>query len=261
MLAPFSNAFHGFIQEPNDYDGAELLAAWGQQVPDSSLRHLAAVALKRREAWRALGPSFASEVTPEGMVAFKMLLAQADELLDARTARWSTSPLWYQYKIDTAIDRGDEATANAVFLDAVRAFPTYLPVYFARLRGLTPKWGGSYEQLDVFIRSSVKALRASEGESAYARLYMRVAQERLDSESLFRDSRVSWPVMKNAFQDLLQRFPDHFNRQLYAGYACAARDRETTAKLLSALGPHGTVLGSEVNVSTDNCRRFALTPS
>jgi len=114
---------------------------------------------------------------------------------------------------------------------------------------------------DAFIRSSTNALRAHEGESTYARLYIGVAQNRLDGEDFFRDTLVSWPVLKNAFQDLIRRFPDDRNRQLFAGFACAARDRETTADLLRALGPQGDVLGGRLNVTIDSCRRFALTPS
>lgn len=258
MLPSFATAFGQYIQEPSDHDGAKLLAAWGDEYPDSVLRRLAAVALKMRVAWNARGYGYADKASPEGWAAYKQAMAEADALLDADKALWKTSPLWYVYKINVVAQTGTAAATDAVFSEATRQFPDYLPLYAARLNFLMPQWGGSYEKIDAFIRAATDALQAAEGRSTYARLYVSVEQDAPSQTKFFRDTLVTWPMLKTAFDDLIKRYPVTRNRNIYAGFACAARDRTTTAELLQALGNHALVWTSQLGITMESCRRFAF---
>jgi hypothetical protein len=67
--------------------------------------------------------------------------------------------------------------------------------------------------------------------------------------------------MKQGFEDMLQRYPDPDNRAFYAAHACLARDRETTARLITQLGPQANFDRYIRGVSTEGCRRFAMSPA
>lgn len=261
MLGRFVTALAHFIQEPDDYSGTKLLAAWEARYPDSTLRRIAAVVLKTRAAWGSRGVTFAHKVSPEGWAGYTQGMAEADAILNENKALWGTSPLWYFYKIAVVAQIGTPQDADAIFVDATQRFPRYLPLYAVRLDFLTPRWGGSYERVDAFIRAATAALRATEGESTYARLYVSVAQTASPGTQFFRDTMVSWPPMKTAFDDLIKRYPDNWNREIYIGFACAARDRPTTADLLRELGPSTNIWTLGLGITTDSCRRFAFTPS
>jgi hypothetical protein len=48
---------------------------------------------------------------------------------------------------------------------------------------------------------------------------------------------MSWTRMKTSFRDLTTRYPDPVFKNLYASYACFARDGVAFREALAALGP------------------------
>jgi len=78
---------------------------------------------------------------------------------------------------------------------------------------------------------------------------------------LFNDSEVSWPKLKKAFEDLNARYPDEWNKNLFATFACRARDKETTGRLLVELGTKAKLGAYSNGITTEGCRRFASTPA
>jgi hypothetical protein len=122
---------------------------------------------------------------------------------------------------------------------------------------LRPQWGGSYEAVDRFVEAAVARTRATEGESFYAWIYLDIAPK--VHGDLFRETLATWPKMKKAFEDLVARHPDPYNRNAFASVACLARDRETTARLLTLLGKAAELGRWFDGVTTESCQRFALT--
>lgn len=64
--------------------------------------------------------------------------------------------------------------------------------------------------------------------------------------------------MKRAFDDMVARHPDNWNRNVYATFACRARDKETTARLLAELGDKAQLGAWSSGISTESCRRFVV---
>ena len=141
-----------------------------------------------------------------------------------------------------------------------RDAPAFEPLYAARLEFLMPEWGGDYEKVDRFIRASAQRTAATEGRSFYARLYIDLeAMSRC--HDLLDESRVAWTDLKAGFEDLLARHPDVWNRNLYATFACRARDEQTTRRLLGELGKDAHLGAYSKSISNETCYRMLQPPA
>lgn len=235
----------------------KVFLRWEKELPDSRLLPVARAVLWQRLAWRARGGGTASSVSAEGMQVFRERLRMAGKVLQESEATGKESPIWYWAALVVAGGTGVPAPRfDALFEEAVARFPTYQPLYATRMNYLLPQWGGSYAAVDRFIADSVARTRGSEGDSFYALLYVDIASKH--EGDFFRDTDVSWPRMKSAFEELLVRHPDSLNKTIFATFACRARDKETTARLLSELGNAAKLGYGSPGISTESCRRFAL---
>jgi hypothetical protein len=207
-------------------------------------------------AWNQRGSGFS--VTPEGRDIFKEALGKAAMVLKESEATGKQSPIWYWVALIVAGSSGQpEEKFDALFDEAATKFPTYLPLYLTRVNYLLPQWGGDYDQVDAFVQSAVKRTAATEGISFYALIY-RDLLEKHTGNDFMHDTRISWPKMRQSFEDLTRRHPGVVNFVSYAAWACFARDRETTARLLSGIAQDMELSGFAGNVTMSSCRRFAF---
>lgn len=235
-----------------------VLARWAQKFPQSKLLPLVDAAKLQGQAWAARGNDFASAVPGEGMQIFRERLLLAAKALQAAEPQGKESPIWYWVALTVAGSSGQPRPAfDALFKEGVTRFPYYQPLYRARMNFLLPQWGGSFDEVDRFIAQAVERTSQKEGDAFYAWLYMDVSIK-LDGD-LFKDTRATWPKMKKGFEDMVARYPDTWNRNLFATFACRVRDKETTARLLTELGAEAKLGMYSPGVTTESCRRFALT--
>jgi len=236
-----------------------LFAEWKAKAPDSKLMPVAEADRWQRTAWKARAGRGAGSMTPEIRELFRERMLKASRALEASAEVGRESPIWYWVALIVAGSSGrPEAQFDALFEEAVARFPTYQPLYLTRLNYYLPQWGGDFDKVDAFIRRSVQRTEAVDGKSFYAWLYLDVARKSGGDEEFFRVTRVSWPRMRESFDDMTRRYPDVWNKILFATFACLARDRETTARLLTEM-PAEVHLGAYTQgISTDACRRFAL---
>lgn len=98
-----------------------------------------------------------------------------------------------------------------------------------------PKWGGSAQAIEDFARAAVGRTRKTEGEGMYARIYWYAAQSQYHDQ-LFSQSKVDWPTMKRGIHDVLARYPDAWNLNNFARFACLAGDRAEAQALAARVG-------------------------
>ena len=128
--------------------------------------------------------------------------------------------------------------------------------YGVRLSRLLPQWGGSWEAIEAFIRKWSRAQEASEGRSLYARLYAAVLSMGYTPDQ----TRYDWNLMKESLAELVTRFPDPWYRNLYASFACVARDDAAFRKAISAIPRHELIPGAWISGhSPEACMRWAGT--
>jgi hypothetical protein len=215
----------------------DKIAEWRKEFPDSYGADLAEATLWRAWGWQVRGESYASTVTPEGWKLFGEKLARADDVLERCKSKASKSPLWYQLRLSVARDMSwDRKRFQVLFNEATQRFPWYVPLYLSAANYLSPKWGGTYEDVDKLARRTTATPLGSDY-SLYARIYWDLTnQEPLDFEP-FRDSRAAWPLVKAGFEGLMKRYPkSKWNLNAYAHFACRASDGPTYGALRARIG-------------------------
>ena len=253
MVQPFAEVFEQAGSSPV-FD--KSMQRWAEVAPDSKLRPLAQAVRLEGDAWRARGGSGIDRVPEESLRIFREKLAEATRALEAAEPQGRSSPLWYWVALIVAGSSGRPAPQfDALFDEAVARFPYYQPLYYTRVNYLLPQWGGNWAAVDRFVDDAVSRTSASEGEAFYAWIYVDVATKA--GGDLFEATLASWPRMKKGFEDMIARHPDVWNKNLYATWACRARDKETTARLLVELGNRADLGAASEGIGTESCRRFA----
>ena len=209
------------------------LQGWNTQFPDSAMQPIVAAIQMHVMAWRARGNGFSSTVTAEGWRLFKERNQRAWQILIDHKKVSSSLPAWYEKAIRIGSDAGlPDDTLRELFDEGIRRHPGYHPIYFAYVRELAPRWGGSYADADTFIREQTAAKAVSDGEELYARMYWTLDQIEQGSPSFFQESKVSWPRMRKGFERMMQAYPKSARNQAnFAAFACRAHDGNTYAVL------------------------------
>ena len=90
------------------------------------------------------------------------------------------------------------------------------------------------------------------------RLYVAAATDQFGHD-LFQDSGAQWPLMKQGFEDMLARYPDHTRSNAFAYFACLARDKPTFLDLMDRVGQQPVLdqWGSNPTRTLETCRRWA----
>jgi hypothetical protein len=212
-------------------DLEKQVQGWVDASPNSPLAHLIMTQVKMNHAWHIRGGGYASTVPASAWKPFREEMARARRYLLKQSKIVSRYPEYYELRIDleTALG-GERETVDAIYDEATRRFPDYYPVYFSMTNYLLPKWHGDIDAVEAFARDAVQRSRKTEGQGMYARIYWVVAQAQF-RDTLFKESGVHWTHMRSGFDDVIKRYPDQWNIQNYAHFACLARDHATFRKL------------------------------
>lgn len=204
---------------------------WIDANPNSPLAHLTMAQVMMDHAWHIRGGGYASSVPASAWKPFREEMARARRHLLKHSKVASRYPEYYALLIQQETALGSERKAvDAIYDEATRRFPDYYPVYFAMATYLLPKWHGDIDAVEAFARDAVQRSRKTEGQGMYARIYWVVAQSQF-RDALFEASSVHWAHMRSGFDDVIKRYPDQWNIQNYAHFACLARDHATFRKL------------------------------
>jgi len=206
-------------------------------------------------AWNARGQGYASSVTREGWKLFHERLEKAEKVLIDTKSYSSELPTWYDQMIlvQSALGRSEE-DRDKTFIEGTKRYKTFYSTYFTMLNYLSPKWGGTWETVDNLVKWSVDNTKEIDGNSMYARLYWVASGELPEGESLFKNTRASWPKMKTGFEDLIARHPkSNWNLNNFAKFACQAGDKKTFLVLRRKIGKSVMDSAWEGNPSLDLC--------
>jgi tetratricopeptide (TPR) repeat protein len=149
---PFDSFMDTIVGPGNDPQLEGQLREWRGHDPQSALAYLISAQYFKTTGWTVRGGDDGNEVPAKDMRLFADDLATA-----AGDARESITlnphiPWSYLLLLRTVSGNGQSAPVEAVFQQAVHAFPTYYEPYRQRLYTLTPKWGGSVQAMYAFVR-------------------------------------------------------------------------------------------------------------
>jgi len=226
-----------------------VIQEWRAKEPQSGPAAMTEAIYWIKYAWDARGAGFSDSVTEAGQNLFEQRLRKAEAILLASKTYASNNPLWYATYLYTELGLGDTGKVQQTFVEGIKRYPYADAIYYKETRFLQPRWYGSYEQEDAMIRLAAELTRAKEGEGFYTLLYMRLTTEEGGGDfEIFRDSKASWPHMKQGFEDLMQRHPDSlWLANNYAAYACQANDKATFLKIDPLLQGQDENMNSKVN--------------
>jgi hypothetical protein len=205
------------------------IQAWKSTDGHSECATFAEARLWYRRAWIERGTANWDNLSELAIQIFRERLTKARQILDRNRHTLSDNPMWHTLYMDILTELGlGRKEVLDVFVEAIKLDNSYHPVYAAAAYTHFPQWGGSFVDLENFIRNALVTVDESDQNQLYVRIYS-IIEDYFDPETeLFRDTQVSWLRMKAGFEDLLQKYPDNslFKNQ-YASYACRAGDAKT----------------------------------
>jgi hypothetical protein len=202
--------------------------------PASSNAWLMLAVLHDSHAWAVRGGGYSNTVSAAAHARFRALLEQSREVLNRHKAALSSNPHWYVLRLDVGGSAGDdEAELDAVFEEGVRKTPSYQQIWFTRLHFLTPKWGGSIEQMVDFISRVPRHPAGADGIGMVARLLW--FEDADGYPNLVSQPGLDWAVVKKSYDDILDRYPAGLVAGLSILQACGRSDKAETLHLLARI--------------------------
>lgn len=210
----------------------EKTARWAQAYPDSPSAQIVLSMVLIKQGWAYRGGGYAHTVKLEAWAPFYKYIALGRENLERHKAFASADPRWYETMIEIAkIEGWERERVNSLLKEALDREPLFYQTYFGALEYLLPKWHGNAKDIEQFAQDAVKRTFKQEGRGMYARIYWYASQTQYDN-ALFAQSLASWSRMKDGFDDVIARYPDAWNLNNYAKFACLAKDKPKTRELL-----------------------------
>lgn len=241
-LTPFYGGLYVKHEGPVDesyYDHVEeLFLKWAEQNPASTVAHVGYASTLMNHAWFFRGTGWARDVPKEAWEPFYEYVSKARLYLSEHKQAAAKDPVWYQDMLVVAkaeswpLDR-----FTALVEEATARHPYFYEIYFTAIAYLLPKWHGDKAMVEGFANAAVKRTEERDGVGIYARIYWYASQAQYGT-SLFTDSDIVWEKMSAGIDDVLARYPDQWNINNFAHFACLARDKEKAKTLLALIvGP------------------------
>lgn len=237
------NGISGFAKELIEDDARfQILLRhhdqWIEAFPQSPMPYIARVRSIIARAFAVRGGGYASTVDPAAWPIFHQLVEQARQELERSKIIATEDPQWYGEMLNIGkLQNWPRDAFGALADEAVTRYPSYYPIYFEMTTYFLPKWHGDIQQLDLFAKAAMKRVPPEDASAIYARIYWMASQSQFDL-GVFSSSAVDWRQMMSGMEAVLSRYPDQWNINNFAMFACAAGDGKTTAAMMSRIeGP------------------------
>lgn len=236
-------------------------AQWARSFPDSPAAHMVHARVLINHAWAYRGGGLAADVVPKNWAPFHAYIAQARRYLEMHKKVASVDPSWYEVMLMIATaQQWKQPEFERLLTEALDREPEFYQTYFRALLYLLPKWHGSIAAIERFARDAAKRTAATDGRGMYARIYWFASQAEFEN-NLFEDSLIDWPRMRDGFDDVIKRYPDAWNLNNYAKFACLARDRPKARELMQRIVPNFIPDAWTPETLIDECMQLAAQSS
>jgi len=231
-----SSAFDSKRKEHEFWLKAERSATkWVADYPNSPTARLAYARMLLGHGWSIRGSGYASTVKPQNWKPFHDYVQQARVYLEQHKNIASSDPHWYELMAVIAYVQGwPESAFSRLLSEGLQREPLFYQIYFAAVDYYAPKWGGSTVAIEQFAKEALARTQSKEGFGMYARIYWYASQTQF-GDKLFSESLVDWTLMKKGIDDVLDKYPDSWNINNFAKFACLSKDKAKTADLIARI--------------------------
>jgi len=211
---------------------AAFVTRWKAASPNSPAPIIAEAEMLKNQGWCYRGSGFAEAVAPESWPKFREGLQAAYELLETNKKIASVNPEYYA--VQASIYRGLSAPEDKfkdLMDEATKREPAYFRTYFTAVWYYMPQWGGSWGEVDRFLRYAAKKSEKTEGSGVYARILWNL--EACDCDIIKQVA--DWPTLQASMRDVYQRYPNGRNREYFMKLSCKM-DKPQEALELAQMG-------------------------
>jgi len=162
-LALRFDPFSGMTEMESEFDG------WIAASPKSYAARLARGIYFVEEAWRKRGIRMGNLTSDEQTAGFRRYLKKSREELTASLSLYARPVDSYRYLIRVA--KGLDGDARSLLDEALRLDPRAVEARLEYLDTITPRWGGSKEEMTRFLNESKQSQMTEAGKTQVAGRY------------------------------------------------------------------------------------------
>ena len=208
------------------------LEAWHSQFPRSVTARVARASFPVYYGWFARGNNYAGSVSPDGWKLFRERVEAGRIALESLDASAKQDEGWYAAMISVALaQHWPPPRFDALYEEAAHRHPGYLPIHFNAGNYYAVQWYGSQEAYTRFVDHAVGLVDPQLGPELYARMNWSQG-----TNTMFRDGSADWNRMKEGFEQMVRAYPDSWNLNNFARFACIAGDWGTMNALADRIG-------------------------
>ncbi|MYM69712.1 hypothetical protein GTP45_23120 [Pseudoduganella sp. FT55W] len=212
---------------------------WETKFPKSAVAPQFHIYLLYNRALSFRGNGKYSEIRKEDIEPMNQAVEEAYQRIDkmslaAYKKRGGTDANWYRVRLEVLpYSRNFNSHYRASWEGAAIVNPDYHEQYFSAAFYSLPMWGGAPDGVEQIARLAAKG-KGTDREAMYARVYWNLDQIYYYGK-LFEDSAVDWDDMKTSFDAMIKAYPDPWNLNAYAYFACKAGDYGVMSSLLKRI--------------------------
>jgi hypothetical protein len=213
-----------------------MLDRWLAQAPESIAAHIAYAKLYLVRAQAAYRTAHRDPSKDKAKwKPFYLQIAFAREYLQKHKSATATDPEWYEAMIEVArAEDWPQASFSELLDNAIDLEPLYYQNYFKALDYYLYGNEGDADRLEALARKAVERTRKTDGSGMYARVYWFAYQAQY-GDRVFSDTKAVWADMKQGMEDVLRLYPDQWNINNFAYFACLAGDYSTAKALIAKI--------------------------
>ncbi|MEO8387404.1 hypothetical protein [Polaromonas sp.] len=234
----------------------EKISRWVATTPNSATAPIFLAWAQLRHGWSYRNNGVDNTVTEEGFNKFLHYVSMSENILKKHKRVSSVDPEWYVMMLSLAKHRKmNDREYGLLYEEALKVEPGYHDTYKAVAETVSPMWSGNIAQLSALASDAVRRTSAVEGNALYARIFWSVS-DRYSGVWYHILSTGGWPLMKSGFEDMIKQYPDDWNKNAYARFACKAGDVDLFLKLTRQFSGNPDVEAWPGN-SFQQCRDYA----
>ncbi len=224
-----------------DVDGSWQYAfkAWKEVRPQSPAPHLAHAAKLYHLAGYYRGHGYANEVSVEDLKQAQAYWLEAYDYLLEHKHIAETDYVWYElmFMLETRLPIAKHKAYERL-VEGIQRYPDNVRLYVLGARYLLPKWGGSWDDLNAWVKTVVRHTKERHGLAMYAHIFGHLRSD----EDLYVQPYLwpkHWARIQQGMADIDRMSPEANVDVWFTKLACAARDETAIAKFRVRLDQKG----------------------